>query len=454
MPPDPSLTSYADALAAVLAEAGRLGPETIAGADAPGRILAQDLVAPFDLPRFDNTAVDGYAIHAADVERANRDGGADLSLGMIVPAGEALRGRELTPGLAARVLTGSPLPAGTAAVVMQEDVEPRGEILRLSPGISPGQCIRRQGEEFRRGDLVARRTQPLTPPLCALAATLGLAQISVARAPRVGLLVTGSELIAPGQPLGDAQIYESNGAGLAAALRLAGLASLDVRSVPDTLAPTVAALAALLDAHDVVITSGGVSVGAYDAVKEALQQLGVERRLWRVAIKPGKPFFFGVRERAGHQTAVFGLPGNPLSALVTFSVFAFPDPEDRRPPRVRAGHAHVRCGRMARDSARPARVAHARQLRAGARPRPFPRRPRNARRRPVHRVSISPVERSGSALIPTRNPGLSTDLDAIHDHNAALEGFCWPAECRPSSRNSRTGRSRSLHFNQTVLLTN
>jgi molybdopterin molybdotransferase len=207
---------------------------------------------------------------------------------------------------------------------MQEDVTEDHGHIRITAGIAAGQGVRRQGEEFRRGDLVARSAQPLTPPLCSLAATMGLAQIQVARAPRVGLLLTGSELVAPGQPLLDAQIYESNGPGLAAALKLAGIASLDVRSVPDTLEPTVAALSALLDANDVVITSGGVSVGTYDAVKEALQQLGVERRIWRVAIKPGKPFFFGVRQRAGHKTAVFGLPGNPLSALVTFSVFAFP----------------------------------------------------------------------------------------------------------------------------------
>ncbi len=322
--PEAALTSYTDALAAVLVEAGSLGTEMVAAVAAPGRVLAEDIIAPFDLPRFDNTSVDGYAIHAADVELANRDGFADLALGMTVPAGDVLRGRELTTGVAARVFTGSPLPAGTAAIVMQENVEPHGEALRISAGLTLGQCIRRQGEEFRSGDIVARGAQPLTPPLCALAATMGLAQIQVARAPRVGLLLTGSELVAPGQPLGDAQIYESNGPGLAAALKLAGIASLDVRSVPDTLEPTVAALSELLEANDVVITSGGVSVGTYDAVKEALQQLGVARRIWRVAIKPGKPFFFGVRHRAGHKTAVFGLPGNPLSALVTFSVFVFP----------------------------------------------------------------------------------------------------------------------------------
>ena len=324
MTPSSSLTSYADALAAVLADAGSLGTEKIALARAPGRILAEDLVATFDLPRFDNTAVDGFAIHGADLDRANRDGFADVTLGMTVPAGEALLGRILSPGIAARVLTGSPLPPGTAAVVMQEDVESRGDSRRIFSSLTPGQHIRRQGEEFRLGALVARTPQPFTPPLCALAAAIGQTQVSVARAPRVGLLVTGSELIAPGQPLQDAQIYESNGPGLAAALHLAGIAALDVRTVSDSLEPTVAALSTLLDANDVVITSGGVSVGSYDAVKEALEQLGVERRVWRVAMKPGKPFYFGVRHRAGRKTAVFGLPGNPLSALVTFSVFAFP----------------------------------------------------------------------------------------------------------------------------------
>ena len=233
MTSEAALTSYADALAAILAEAGSLGTETIAASDAAGRVLAQDIVAPFDLPRFDNTSVDGYAVHATDVERANRDGSALLTIDMVIPAGDALRGRQLNSGYAARVLTGSPLPAGTAAVVMQEDVTEDHGHIRISAGITAGQCIRRQGEEFRRGDLVARNAQPLTPPLCSLAATMGLAQIQVARAPRVGLLLTGSELVAPGQPLLDAQIYESNGPGLAAALKLAGIASLDVRSVPE-----------------------------------------------------------------------------------------------------------------------------------------------------------------------------------------------------------------------------
>ena len=322
--PKQSLTSFADALATVLAEARTLGPEAVPLDAACGRMLAQDIVAPFDLPHFDNTSVDGYAVHATDVERANRERSAELALDMVIPAGEALRGRELKPGCAARVLTGSPLPAGTGAVVMQEEVELRDEQVRITAGISAGQCIRRQGEEYHTGDIVVSRGQRLSPPVCALAATMGLTQVTVARAPRVGLLLTGSELVAPGRPLREGQIYESNGSGLAAALRLAGIAALEIRTVNDALEPTLAALADLLDTNDVVITSGGVSVGTYDAVKDALRQLKVEQRIWRVAIKPGKPFFFGLREQAGHRTVVFGLPGNPLSALVTFSVFAFP----------------------------------------------------------------------------------------------------------------------------------
>ena len=274
-----SLTSYADALATVLAEARSLGHETVPLDSARERILAQDIVAPFDLPHFDNTSVDGYAVHATDVERANREGSAELSLDMVIPAGEALRGRELKPGCAARVLTGSPLPAGTCAVVMQEEVELRDEQVRITAGIAAGQCIRRQGEEFRTGAVVVRRGQQLTPPVCALAATMGLAQVAVARAPRVGLLLTGSELVAPGQPLREGQIYESNGSGLAAALRLAGITSLEIRRVNDAIEPTLAALADLLDTNDVVITSGGVSVGTFDAVKDALRQLKVEQRI-------------------------------------------------------------------------------------------------------------------------------------------------------------------------------
>lgn len=320
----PPLSTYAETLATILAEAGRLGLETIGLEAAPGRMLAQDLIAPFDLPRFDNTAVDGFAIHAADLERANREGTVDLALSMVVPAGRSLDNRALLPGQTARVLTGSPVPAGTAAVVMQEDTERRGVSVRITARISTGQGLRRQGEEFCRGDLVARSPVRLTPPVCALAATIGQARLEVSRTPRVGLLVTGSELVTPGQPLQEAQIYESNGSGLAAALAGAGIASLDTRRVPDTLEPTVEALSELLAHNDVVVTSGGVSVGDFDTVKDALQRLGVERRIWGVAIKPGKPFFFGVHAHAGRKATVFGLPGNPLSALVTFTVFVYP----------------------------------------------------------------------------------------------------------------------------------
>ena len=323
-PPEPTLTPYADALAAVLAAAAGLGTERVALADAAGRILAEDLCAPFDLPRFDNTAVDGYAVHADDLARAQGPDGVELRAGPVIPAGAAEPDRALTAGTATRVFTGARLPAGTAAVVMQEDVGAHGSSLRFPAGLVAGQHIRRQGGEFRQGDVVVRAPQALTPPRCALAASLGLTHLAVARAPRVGLLLTGRELVAPGSPLAAAQIYESNGAGLAAALRLGGLAAPAVRSAPDTLAATVAALAELLDTNDVVLTSGGVSVGAGDTVKEALAQLGVERRIWRVAIKPGKPFYFGVRTRAGRTTAVFGLPGNPLSALVTYTMLALP----------------------------------------------------------------------------------------------------------------------------------
>lgn len=319
--PSARLASYAEALDAVLSAAEILGPESVPLESASGRILAQEITAPFDLPRFDNTAVDGFAVHAADVEHANRAGSAELALSLVLPAGEALRGRALAPGATARVSTGSPVPVGTAAVVMQEDIELRGQSVRISAGIAPGQFIRRQGEEFRSGAVVARGPRKLSPPLCALAAGLGCQHLQVYRAARVGLLVTGSELVPPGQPLQDGQVYESNGYGLAAALRLSGIASLEQRHVRDDPAATRQALSELLQANDVVITSGGVSVGAFDAVKEAMQSLGVERRIWGVAIKPGRPFFFGVHRRGSRQTAVFGLPGNPMSASVTCALF-------------------------------------------------------------------------------------------------------------------------------------
>jgi molybdopterin molybdotransferase len=318
------LATYDETLAAVLAAAEPLGTETVALAAATGRVLAADLVAPFDLPRFDNTAVDGFAVHAADLERINRDGTAALALAMVIPAGESLRGRALGAGTTARVSTGSALPAGTAAVVMQEDVEVGDATVRIRAPLVSGQFIRRQGEEFRAGASVLRTPARLTPPACALAATVGRAQLPVFRIPRVGLVVSGSELISPGRPLEDAQVYDANTFGLAASLPFLGLTAAERRHATDTLASTREAFGELLDTCDVVLSSGGVSVGAFDPVKQALADLGVERRIWGVAIKPGKPFFFGVRRTAGRKTVVFGLPGNPLSALVTFVLFAAP----------------------------------------------------------------------------------------------------------------------------------
>lgn len=316
--------SYAEALTAILSEAEVLGTERVQLAAASGRILAQDIAAPFDLPRFDCTAVDGYAVNVLDWERASQEGVAELKVVATIRAGGSGGGSMLEPGSAARVFTGAPVPSGTATVVKQEDSEPRGSRIRIRSGGGLGQHVRERGSEFRRGDPVARAPSRLTPPLCALASSFGCVDVEVYRTARVGLLITGSEVVSPGRPLQDAEVYESNGIGLAATLSLTGIRSLEVRRVPDDLTVTEEALRYLVSVNDVVVTSGGVSVGKFDLVREAVRSVGVEQRVSGVSIKPGKPFFFGIGHHGTGRTAVFGLPGNPMSALVTCSLFVYP----------------------------------------------------------------------------------------------------------------------------------
>ncbi|HXH04243.1 MAG TPA: gephyrin-like molybdotransferase Glp [Candidatus Competibacteraceae bacterium] len=288
--------------------------ESVALNAALGRILAEPLVAPLALPGADNSAMDGFAVRAADLPA---EGTARLPIAQRIVAGQA--GTPLAPGTAARIFTGAPLPPGADTVVMQERCRwDDSHVLISGPG-RPGQHIRRRGEDVQEGEPLLDAGRRLQPQDLALAAALGVDRLSVWRRPRVTILSTGDELVEPGQPLAPGQIYGSNRYLLGALLATLGCEVRDLGIVADTLDATRAALAAAADNADLVISSGGVSVGEEDHVKAAVESLG-RLSLWKVAIKPGKPLAFGTV--AG--TPFLGLPGNPSSLFVTFLVLARP----------------------------------------------------------------------------------------------------------------------------------
>lgn len=305
------MKSYEEALKEILGAVSPLGSETVELDGALGRTLVNAVHAPLDLPPFDNSSVDGYGVRAGKGPRT-------LNVVGEIPAGSSAAPL-IDEHEAIRLFTGSPVPKGVEAVVMQEDVRPFGSKIELDTEVSRGENVRRRGEEVRVGDEVFPSGTVVTPPVLAALATLGLNRFEVARPPRVSIIGTGSELVPPGTPLGPAQVYQSNAFGVRAALHVLGIPQVTVEHVHDDAGATRQALERAL-AADVVITCGGVSVGDHDLVRASLAALGVEERIWRVAIRPGKPFYFGL---AGDRP-VFGLPGNPVSALVVFTLFVRP----------------------------------------------------------------------------------------------------------------------------------
>ena len=311
-----------DALSRILTAIQPLGPESIAVTEAHGRVCAEDFSAALDLPAFDNSAMDGYAVRAEDVAKASAASPAELRVVGKVAAGEMFR-RQVGPGECVRLFTGSVLPADCNAVVMQEDTRTAANddsSIQVLEGVKPWENIRLQGEDVRRGTKLLEAGALLTVGKISLLAAQGVARIRVGRQPIVGLLATGNELREPGQPLAPGQIYESNRVGLVALIRAAGGRPQPYALVGDTLAATKAALEKAFAECDVVVSSGGVSVGEFDFVKKAFAEIGGSLEFWRVAIRPGKPFVFGRRD----NKFLFGVPGNPVSALVTFQLLVRP----------------------------------------------------------------------------------------------------------------------------------
>lgn len=299
-----------------------LPAEKVALRDAAGRLLAEAVVSPIDLPAFDNSAMDGYAVRAADVTSASAESPVELKLVGHVPAGAIFTGT-VQSGTCVRLFTGSPLPGGADAVVMQEDTRVEasqpGMVLILDRA-KPWENVRFRGEDVKQGAPLLQAGEAMTAGRIGLMAAAGISSVNVHRRPVIGLLATGSELVEAGQPLPPGKIYESNRATLEPLLVRSGAVPRAYPLVPDTLDATCQALKHALDECDAVVTSGGVSVGELDFVKAAFEKLGGVMDFWKVAIKPGKPFVFGRRAKK----FLFGLPGNPVSAMVTFLLLVRP----------------------------------------------------------------------------------------------------------------------------------
>ena len=318
-----ALRSLDEALPQLLAQAHTLaGTQTLSTFDADGRVLAQDVVAALQVPPQDNSSMDGYAVRASDCLEA----GAMLRVTQRIPAGT--HGTQLHAGESARIFTGAPIPPGADAVVMQEDCEALdGAQLKVLKSVPAGQWIRRSGEDVTRGATVLRQGMRLTPAELGLAASIGLAHLPVSARPRVALFSTGDELVMPGDVAPEAMpagaIYNSNRFFLRAMLQRLGCEVTDLGIVPDQREATIAALRDAAKRHDLILTSGGVSVGEEDHIKPAVEHLG-ELNLWQLAIKPGKPFAYGRVNRDSVACHFMGLPGNPVSSFVTFLLLVRP----------------------------------------------------------------------------------------------------------------------------------
>lgn len=321
-----ALIDLSAALATVLSGVERLGTEVVPAAQAVGRVTVADLVSPESVPPFDNSAVDGFAVRSSDFAAAGSDTSTVLQVVATIPAGinpDVVVGS----GQCARIMTGAVVPAGADAIVMVEDSEVlkapdsngATEVVRLSATPVAGRHIRRAGEDLSAGDVAIVAGTELTPAHVGLLATIGAAKVEVVRRPTVGVISTGDELVADGSALQPGQIRDSNRVMLLALCQGAGFDTVDLGLVADDEDLIESALVAGAARCDALVTSGGVSMGDFDYVKSVLSRIG-DMRWMQIAIKPAKPFAFG---RIG-DCVIFGLPGNPVSSLVSFELLARP----------------------------------------------------------------------------------------------------------------------------------
>jgi len=307
-------------LEGILRAVAPLPPLPLPLADAHGCVLAEDVIAAFPLPSFDNSAMDGYAVRAADLVQARPDSPVLLPVSADIAAGSSAE-IHLQPGTCARIMTGAPLPAGADTVVAQEDTDQGHPRVRIMRAPRPGQHVRRAGEDLGGGEVVLAAGTHLGAPQIGLLAAAGRATLLCRPRPRAVVVSTGSELVDVGEPLGRGQIHDSNSHLLTAAARESGAMAFRVGVVPDDHRRLLDTLEDHLIRADLVITSGGVSVGAYDVTKEVLSRLGTVA-FDKVAMQPGMPQGFG--HLGAERTPIFTLPGNPVSAMVSFEVFVRP----------------------------------------------------------------------------------------------------------------------------------
>ena len=338
MTDETNLLSVAEAQRAILSTVKRLGPETVDLPEALNRVLAEDVVSDIDLPPFDNSAMDGYAVRADEVRSASADRPVRLPVVADIPAGHTID-VTLRPGVAARLMTGAILPPGAAAVVPVEDTDdpargtnPLPDSVAIYRALDRGAYVRNAGEDVRRGERVLSAGTIVRPAEIALMAAVGHSRVQVYRRPRVALLATGDELVPPDRAPGPGQIRNVNEHATAALVEAYGGLPIRLGIAPDRLEAVAEKLEQAIEQHvDLIVASAGVSVGAYDLVKDAVGAHGAID-LWRVRMRPGKPLAFGNYR----GVPFFGLPGNPVSAMLTFEQFVRPV------LRVMAGYAQWR----------------------------------------------------------------------------------------------------------------
>jgi molybdopterin molybdotransferase len=317
------MLSAVEALAHLLKNASPVNEEeTVPTQAALGRVLAKDIASQVDVPPLDNTSMDGYAVRSSEIKQV----GTVLRMAQRIPAGSV--GQSLETGTIARIFTGAPIPQGADAVVMQEDciVQDQNELVQINSVPNAGQWIRRRGEDLTAGKLALTAGSLLRPQQLGVAASAGYSQLPVKRKVRVAAFFTGDELSLPGEPLKPGGIYNSNRDILLGVIRSLGCEATDYGIVPDRLEATRTALRTASANHDLIITSGGVSVGEEDHIKPAVNAEG-RLDLWQIGIKPGKPLAFGAvrkQQQSDQETWFIGLPGNPVSSFVTFLLFVRP----------------------------------------------------------------------------------------------------------------------------------
>jgi len=307
------MPSFEDARRTILCSVPTLGAERVELLTALGRVIAADVAAPWDMPFYDNSAMDGFAVRAADC----RAGGTLRVTGYVPAGGSAVPA--VAPGCAVRIMTGAPVPSGCDAVVPIEETEEHADAILLRESVVVRQHVRFRGEDVRRGDKVIPAGTVLRPPEISMLASFGKMYVPVHHRARVAVLSTGDELIDPGEPPEDGKIINSNALSLAAALREIGAEPVVLGIARDNLESHLEKMTEGLKA-DVLITSAGVSAGDRDLVRDCLAELGVQQLFWRVDIKPGGPFAFGLKE----EKPVFSLPGNPVSTMITFEELVKP----------------------------------------------------------------------------------------------------------------------------------